>query len=286
MILMLVLASGCDIIPQFEQIKQQYLGGRVEELLTAMPTAAQKPMQSTPTVGLPTIEPTEDGADVTATETPQPESQPTPTITPTVDSDDPAVYLGEPAWKDTMDEAKYWPVGGDQYSTAYFENGYMRMTVFTTYDAWRLATTSSLGNNYIETTFIVETCSGSDHYGIMFRVPDRHAANRGYLFGVTCDGRYSLREWDATLGDNGLMVYLVRWVQDGNINTGSNQTNRVGIMTIDDRLIMFINGVQVDEFSDDTFPEGSFGVFVGSDVTEKLTVKIQEVSYWSNPTLP
>ena len=185
-----------------------------------------------------------------------------------------------------MDNIKNWPVNKDEFTTNYYENGYLRITAITDVDGWILASTPSLQSVYIEATITAENCSGTDHYGVMFRVPVLYEADRGYLFGVSCDGQYSLRKWDATIGEDGEMIYLVRWTPDSNINVGSYQTNRVGIMTIGDRLIMFANGVQLGEFTDDTFSQGYFGVFLGSDVTENLTVKIQEVSYWDNPTLP
>lgn len=285
MIVGLLVLSGCVVADEFERIKQDYLEGRVEQLLTAIPS-------ETPAAKMPTIAPSATKAedkDVEETdetqETPAPTATPTLEPSPTIDSDDPAVYLGDPAWHDPMDEAKYWPTGSDQYSSAYYENGYLRMTALHDNDGWRLASTESLGNNYIEATFTTETCEGTDHYGLMFRVPVLKEANRGYLFGLTCDGRYSLRKWDGTRDDEGLMVYLVRWIPDSSIVKGSNQTNQLGVMTIDERIVMFVNGNLVAEFSDDSFLEGYFGVFIGSDNTPNLTVRVLDVSYWSDVSL-
>jgi len=39
----------------------------------------------------------------------------------------------------------------------------------------------------------------------------------------------------------------------------------------------------VDEFVDDTYPEGFFGLFINRDRTENLTINVDTVSYWTDP---
>ena len=291
-IILVFALSGCVVAEEFNRIKQEYLQSRVEQLLTTIPTSTLVIKMPTTTAVLPTLvatatPPAAEEIEETAepAETAQPTAAATLQPTPTIDSDDPAVYLGKAAWNDTMDEAKYWPPDTDEFTSAYFENGYFRMTALQTVNGWRMATTPKLGNNYIEATITTESCSGSDQYGLIFRVPVLKEPNRGYLFGLTCDGRYSLRKWDETKGENGLMIYLLRWTADSTILKGSNQTNRIGVMTIDDRIIMFVNGVVLGEVSDKDFPEGFFGVFAGSATTQKFTIRVEDVSYWSNPSL-
>ena len=313
-LLLIGLLAGCDQIPQVKQLKEAYLQTRVVQLVTQMATkevtkettreTTQEPKEL-PTATLPSfpkevtetpIPPTSTTAptftpistSIPATETTTPAPTATATITPlpTVKSTDPAIYLGKSIWKDTFNENKGWAVDTDAFSSASIANGVMTLTAKTTLDAWRLAPTGSLGNNYVEAIFTTGVCQANDHYGLMFRVPVLEAADQGYQFGITCDGRYLLRKYDGKVGDNGSMVSFIPWTISPEIRAGSNQTNRIGIMTINDRLIMFINGVLVGEFKDGSFPQGYIGFFIGSKTTKNFAIKVDNLAYWSNPTTP
>ncbi|HAF61495.1 MAG TPA: hypothetical protein DCK95_04140 [Anaerolineaceae bacterium] len=296
LLIALFVFCGYMIYTKFDDIKALYVANRVDQTLTDMPeptavvekeeptedtsvadaiatAAAQATLQAEQTAAA--VEPTEQPTEV-PTEVPTPE----PTIVPTIASTDPGVYLGDADWTDEMDAPKNWPVGADEFSSAYFENSYYRMTSFAAEDGWRLASTEAVVDGYIEIAFSTETCKADDHYGIMFRVPVLKEANRGYLFGITCDGKYSLRAWDATLGENGTMEYLIRWKDSGTINTGSEKKNVLGVMTSDDTLSLYINGDLVNEVSDDSITGGYFGVFVGWEQTENLTVRVEKAGYW------
>lgn len=187
-----------------------------------------------------------------------------------------------------MDNATHWvwPTGSDQFTSATFSNGKQFVTALTGTDGWRLANPigSEFTNIYLEATTRTETCAGSDHYGLYFRVPAVHQPEQGYLFGVTCDGKFSLRKWDGTAGTKGVMTWLVDWTANNAIIAGKNQTNRLGVMMIGDRLLLYANGKLLKEVHDATYASGFFGVFVGSDVTDQLTIEIDEMSYWTNPT--
>ena len=172
------------------------------------------------------------------------------------------------------------------FSSASIANGVMTLTAKSTLDAWRLAPTGSLGNNYVEAIFTTGICDANDHFGLMFRVPVLEAADQGYQFGITCDGKYLIRKYDGKVGEKGLMVSLIPWTPSAEIRAGSNQTNRIGIMTINDRLIMFINGVLVGEVKDATYPQGYIGFFLGSRTTKNFSVKVDDLAYWSNPKTP
>lgn len=314
-LLLIVILAGCDQIPQIKQLKDSYLETRTAQLLTQMPTSEPKEIEpivtllpteeSTPVVTeMPSEEITPEDAEASETTTPPEETVeptftpiptaiptseiPTPTITPlpTMASTDPAIYLGKAVWTDGFDENKGWAVDTDAFASVSIANGVMTLTAKTTYDAWRLAPTDILTNNYVEGSFTPSTCTGSDHFGLMFRVPVLAEADRGYQFGISCDGKYLIRKYDGKVGDNGQMVSLLPWTYDANIKVGANQTNRIGIMTIGDRLIFFINGVMVGEVKDATYPQGYIGVFLGSRTTKNFSVKVDDLAYWSNPEIP
>ena len=313
LLMILTLLSACTLpLTQATppSVSDEEMATRVAKILTEMPQ--EEATEGLPTAELPPIYTQTPSSTVqiiaSATEEPTVEQeQPTeelPTATqqatstsivvPTVQvttapaftppANDPATKLGSPSWTDDMDEDTYWPTGDDKYTAIDFNDGKLELTGLTTTDGWRLASTEQLANAYIEASISTGTCTGSDRYGLMFRVPVARDANKGYLLGVTCDGKYSLREWDATIGSSGSMTTHISWTDSSAIQTGSNKTNRVGIMTVDDQLIIYINGVKVNDVKDGTFSLGSFGLFIGAKETTDFTIFVDKVSYWKNPT--
>jgi hypothetical protein len=275
---------------------------RVAKILTEMPTTTSAIptgdlpplLTSTPLVSIATPDeqqPTEIPATATpqptATQTPQaPTATSTATVYPgfTPPPDNPRAKLGSANWTDTMDDGDNWPTGFDKFTSINFSDGKLKLTGLTTTDGWRLALTEELSNVYLEMTVSTGECSGSDRYGFFFRVPNSFEANRGYLFGISCDGSYSLREWDATAGSKGVMTTHVVWTNSSAIQAGSNKTNTIGVMAVGDKLVLYANGVLLDEVKDSTFSAGSFGVFIGARETSNFTIAIDEINYWKNPS--
>jgi hypothetical protein len=258
---------------------------------TEAPTATLAPTDAPTAAPTATSQPAGDSAAPTATVLPQPTTAPTATLPPvptfTAPASDPRSRLGSPTSTDPMDNdlAWVWPTGNDEFTSVGFSNGGMTLTALQEVDGWRLANPrgSEYGNLYLEGTFRTGTCKGTDHYGLIMRVPVLKDADKGYLFGVTCDGYYSLRRWDGTIGKDGKMEWLVRWTPSPAVATGSEKTNRLGMMTVGNRLILYVNGTLLTEVKDSTFTTGYFGVFVGADQTNNLTVRVEEMSFWDNP---
>ena len=256
---------------------------------------------ATPTLEAPSPTPTPEAS----TATPEPQATPTQTpvavlptatltITPTINPSftpapgDPHNRLGPPASVDPMNDSLtwLWPTDKDQFTTAAFKDGYMEITALTETDGWRMANPldREFINFYVEADIRTQTCEGSDHYGIIFRVPDLHQPNQGYLFGLSCDGRYSLRLWDGMAMPKGEMKSLVPWTASSSIIAGTNQGNRLGVFAIGNRLFIYINGQLLTEVQDATLEKGYFGVFVGSDKTKDLKILVDNMSYWENPS--
>lgn len=311
-LMMISILSACTLPLQQATpptVSDEEMATRVAKILTEMP----QPTEGLPTAELPplatiepetpanvveetatqevaTQEPTAKQEQPTATQQPTATSEVVPTVVVTIGpvftppADDPRTKLGATSWTDNMDKDTFWPTGLDTFTAIKFENGQLKLTGLTTTDGWRLAATEQLANAYIEATVSTGTCSGTDRYGLIFRVPVAREANKGYLLGVSCDGKYSLREWDATLGSKGTMTTHINWTSSDAIQSGSNKTNKIGMMSVGDRLIIYINGVLINEVKDNTFSQGSFGLFVGARETTDFTISVDEVSYWKNPT--
>ncbi len=199
----------------------------------------------------------------------------TPTITPTFMPEDPRNTLGPPSWIDTFTNGNNWPLGSDKYANAMVENGMLVMTSLTNANGWRL-TYPNIANFYLEAKFQNGECGKSDHFGIIFRVPDISAANQGYFYGIQCDGKYFLK----VFAEN-VMTSIVYAKTSAAINTGKDAVNRLGIMVEGDKLTLYVNGILVKEINDTHFTRGGFGIFVGSDIVKNLTVSVDEIAYWS-----
>jgi hypothetical protein len=131
---------------------------------------------------------------------------------------------------------------------------------------------------YLEMVAAPQKCTGSDRYGMMVRAQKTDEEYLGYLFGFTCDGRYSLRRWD---GSN--YVTIIDWTESEFIRKGADQGNRLGLMADGKKLALYANGVLLKEVSDDVHLSGKFGVYVGSVKTTNFTVLVDEMAYWELP---
>jgi hypothetical protein len=246
------------------------------------PQATNTPLITTATESSPQA-----AGDATQTRTPK-----TPTITKTPSdtlepsltppNSDPRTTLGNPTSADPMDNPDKWtwPVGKDNFTNNGFEDGHMWLTGLTTKPGW-IISTIHIDDAYIEETVKTGGCSGTDNYGIIFRVPVLRTADRGYLFAISCDGKYSIWAWDGRVGPNGTRTVLIDWKASKHINTGSNQTNRVGVWAQDNSLVLYVNGAKLGETKVTTYSQGYLGVFVNPDVTKNFTVNVLEMKYWN-----
>jgi hypothetical protein len=274
-VLLLSSALAACTLPVEPTVNASDLATRVSGTLTAQaPTAGP---QVLPTDTLPPP-PTESATAVLPTDTPTATVSPTASLTPTTVSGDPRPALGEPTWRDRFANAGNWTLGEDSFTEAELEDEGLSLKGKTSTDGWRVSV-PEIGDFYLEATFRPETCSGNDHYGLMFRIPDRHAADEGYLLGLTCDGRFWLRLWD---GEN--MDTLVPLTANSAIVSGSNKTNRLGVWADGEALKLYANGTLLDELTDDSLTdEGGFGLFVGARQTDDFTILVSEVAYWDLP---
>jgi len=285
LILALVL-SGChfpgfdtDVAPDPEdamatEIARILTGTPVE--VDISPTPVDEDVVEEPT---PLPEPTEpvETEDPTPVPTPTPEDTPEPTPTATLVATDPALTLGNPDWVDNMNNDANWPTGFSDFTTIKFEDGFLKLTSQTDLDGWRVSW-PVIEDFYLEATLQTPECEGSDHFGLMFRVPADSRAGKGYLFGITCDGRYSLRRWDGRT-----MQFLINRTASDAINEGADVENKLGVMARGANLALYINGEMVNEVTDSDFLEGKFGFFVGGFNVDNLSVWVDQVRYWTIP---
>lgn len=283
MILALLLA-GCNLPSNLvsEEPTDDSMATEIAKILTGTPVDVQisptveatedQSATEAPTDEVTTEEPTEELVEDTATPTVTPTVGPTATMA----ASDPAAELGTPDWVDNLDNGNNWLTDNDAFTKITFD-GYMKLTAITDLDGWRLSWPAP-DDFYLEGKFQTPACSGTDHYGLMFRTPKNSGASQGYLFGITCDGKYSLRLWD-----DPNMAVLIGWTPSDKILKGADVVNTLGVMAKGDDLAFYVNGNKVHEIKDDTFNEGIFGVFVGGDSGEDFTMWLDQIRYWDVP---
>jgi hypothetical protein len=298
--------AGCT---QFQTAREQYLETRVVELLDEMDatdipvaaTATEDVVEATATeeetaeaTEAATEEATEEAtveATEEATAEPTEENADEATATPTDEGEeakgliDPKAYLGESDWEDNMTAVGNWSLITDEYLSATYDAETLMIKALTTAQGWRIASTEALVDAYVEASIKVDECSGADAYGLIFRVPENVDYRQGYIFTVTCDGKYALRKWDGLTGAKGEMVDLQGYTESSLVNDGENQTNRLGVMFVDDRILLYINGEKAGEVTDDSFSRGYFGVYLDGDKTDDLTIYVDDVMFWENPEI-
>jgi hypothetical protein len=248
----------------------------VAETLTPT-TATDTQPEPTQTAVLPTATSTATPTELPQTPTMTSTSPPPPTST--LPAGDPKAGLGEPEFYDPFDNGTSWPLGTDDTYSFEVKDSHLVMTaVNPDRTSWWMLTWPVISDFYLEKTAETTECSGLDQYGLMFRATKTNKGFIGYLFGISCDGKYSLRRWD---GEK--FIRLVDWTSNEHINAGSNQVNRIGILADGAKIAMYANGNLLQEINDETHREGRFGVFVGSANTPNVKVLVDEIAYWDVP---
>jgi hypothetical protein len=95
------------------------------------------------------------------------------------------------------------------------------------------------------------------------------------VFGITCNGTYRLYQWD-----HGYFKNIQPYTASQYINVGTYKKNRLGVMAMGKTLTLYINGYKVGEYTNDWFARGQFGIMLGPNQTQNLTIKVSEMAYW------
>ncbi len=206
-------------------------------------------------------------------------AQPTPIPTP-VAGVDPDLPKGDPNWTHSFNNADGWFLYEDDYVRFEVESGAAVLTAFQddSWDGWMLAW-PELSDFYLEGVFTYdEDCTGLDRSGLVFRQDNPDEVYVGYLFSVSCDGRYTLRKWDGTAFTN-----LIPWSASDKIDFEPGEAVRLGILADGNDLALYVNGQKLAEAADSAYSGGKFGLLVASANTEDFQVKVDEISYWTLP---
>jgi len=204
----------------------------------------------------------------------------TPTQTQTPPADDPKSTLGDPDWKDDLSTGKNWNLESGEVTfgntTFSHSSGKLSATSATTNEGyiWYL-TYLEFENAYLEAKFDVKNCSGDDQYGLVFRAAD-YFDGLAYYYTVTCNGQYDLRRWNSS--GSSLMLGMP---SNNAINSGSNQTNTLGVWVKDSVIRLYVNNQYLTEITDSSLlTNGHFGLFINAKKTAGFTIQMDEIAYW------
>jgi hypothetical protein len=226
------------------------------------PDGLSPPEQSTPVQDLPTL-------------TLIPSLTPTITSSPTP-AGNPEASLGKPDWKNTFtDGNEGFYDDDDEYTIITANNGKLFLESTMKIRGWHGWSMHhhKIDNYYLEAVINLQNCGGQDEYGIIFRGPDY---SNGYFYGLTCNGKYSLRTHNA-----GKYQAIVDWSQSPVINSGANQTNKLGLLVNGNQISLYVNDQLLQQASADQYNgKGTFGVFIAAYETPGFTYALDEIAYW------
>jgi hypothetical protein len=185
--------------------------------------------------------------------------------------------LGSPTWTDAMDSRGRWYLVSTDNTRFTVENGALVMTALEPgFDEWGVAAGADQADFYIElTTRTGDQCSGLDRYGVIFRSPD---PSRGYVFQISCDGRFRLYLWDGSE-----YTGFQNWLADDAIKSGPDRDNKLGVMVVGDDVSLYANDQLLGKYIMEDYDEGRFGLVVGASETDNFEVKVETARFWDLP---
>lgn len=212
-------------------------------------------------------------------------STPLASATPSGPILDPYTSWGQPNLLDELDSPANWVgVSGELPDTDYLRLAHTGEQLLVTgkqllFETWWF-TWPVLRNFYLEMTVQTSTCSGSDTYGVILRGPASGTSTaHGYIVGFTCDGSYRLRRVDST-SPTYQAVDLISITPNTAIRAGANQTNVLGVRAEGGLLTLYANGYQLAQYTDTSYGDGRFGIYVRSGASAVYTYRLERIAYW------
>lgn len=218
----------------------------------------------------PTPEPT---ATQEPTPTNTPEPSPTPTLVPV--QGDPASILGEPDGRDSFNSDSNWTLFNNQCFRSEIADGryIMESKGLQGVACWEVSW-PLIQDYYMESqVFMPEQCHPDDRFFMVFRAPDN---NRGYIYGLTCDGQFSLTMWDGNAS-----TVIVPPARTEAIRTEPGVMNRLGVIAYGGDYMLYANGTLVAQAQDFTYTEpGKIGYHVRAATDQGFVVSYDNLAVW------
>ncbi|MEW6569372.1 MAG: hypothetical protein AB1449_14655 [Chloroflexota bacterium] len=227
---------------------------------------------------------TQPGGPAQATEGPRRLELPaTPTAFTVVGPNDPRAILdlANPHYFDYFDDPQDWFDYDNPQATYRVEDGHLLGIDHQPVGGairWSFTSMQS-GNTYAEVTATNGNCIEKDAVGFSIRL-DPQITPSGYALEVSCDGAWRFRIlYPDRIRD------LVEWTPSEAIHAGAHASNRLGIWANQRVFVIFINGVQVGDTTDEnyTYVMGYFTLYVQAAMTYDLRATFDDFAFWNIP---
>ncbi len=273
-IFVILLALTACNLPQAAQNEEDVVASQVAKLLTEVqqqtieaPTSTNSPPDVQPTA---TVE-------ITPTNTPLPTLTPTLTPTNTPDLSDPALSLGSPTWTNEFSAVSSVWEYSDTETSFHVANGYLNIKSYG-YPYWHgwYVTSPKIQNFYLEMTYNMPVCTGSDYIGLAFRSPD---GNQFYFMAASCNG-----SWGFYRMAPGVEVKTILGFVPSTEFKSAPQTNRIGVKAIGNSFEFYVNGKKVGQATDSTLTDsGRIGFVTAFVQNNGFTTQVDKFQYWLLP---
>jgi hypothetical protein len=276
--LILLVLAGCNLFTQPTPETEGLIATQVSIVLTETAIALPQETQPVP-ADTAAPQPTSTATMMESTSTPTSTATTTETLTPTLDQSDPATQLGSPAWaQDFSGTTSAWDFESDQ-ATFKTENGYLNITAKANpnWHSWYVSS-PKLTNAYVETTYDISGCSGSDRFGLAVRASSD--GQNFYFIMLTCDGRWGFFRMEPDVNIQQIIGYQSAEPLQGD----AQGRHRVGIWMKGSAFTFYIDGEEVGTATDTAITsEGYTGFLIAFANTNGFTVRIDELKYWNVP---
>ncbi len=161
----------------------------------------------------------------------------------------------------------------DKWATHVNKDGRLYITINKRqYASMRDPTIKAFKDCIIEAEATLEDGSLDNAFGLLFR----NAGSKFYRFKISGKGEFG---FDLYL--NGKWVDLVPWTKSEAINTGK-ASNLIRAQCRGNRFTFYVNGVNLGEYIDDTFPDsGKAGLFADSTTSNGVKVSFDNLKIWA-----
>lgn len=161
----------------------------------------------------------------------------------------------------------------DKWATQVNKNGRLYITV-NKKQMWSVRNPSikAFKDCIIEAEATLEDDTQENAFGLQFR----HAGNKFYRFKISGKGEFGF-----DLCSNGKWAELVPWTKSEAINAGK-ASNLIRALCRGNRFTFYVNGINLGEYIDDTFPDsGKVGLFADSTTSNGVQVSFDNLKIWA-----
>jgi len=156
-----------------------------------------------------------------------------------------------------------WGTGTDADSSVEFEDGGLRMKVFTeNFIVWSYPTAEPFENIHVEVTVKNNGTDPLTGIGIICNLQE--FVDTFYLLAITPNGDYAIA--DKPLAQDAIYLTSNGQWEVSNLISLNADTYRLGADCGNGNLTLYVDGQQIDSVFDSTYTSGSIGLLVWSDV--------------------